>query len=233
MIDPYKVLGVSKDATPDEIKKAYRKKALEYHPDRNQGSKEAEERMKEINEAYAMLTDPNYKPNNSAHSAGGGYGPYGQSYGAGYGFGGGFGGFDPFSGGWGGYRQAGYQGGGAYAPELQAARNYVMSGYYQEALNALESVKERSAEWYFLSAQAHIGMGNRVTARQHAMTACQMAPDNFEYRLLLQQIEEGAAQYRQRGAMYGMPAMLCHNPCLQCVAFNVLLNCLCGGLRFC
>lgn len=58
MKDYYKVLGVSKNATLDEIKKAYRKLALEYHPDRNKGNKEAEEKFKEINEAYAVLSDP-------------------------------------------------------------------------------------------------------------------------------------------------------------------------------
>ncbi len=56
--DYYKILGVSKDATQEEIKKAYRRLALKYHPDRNQGNKEAEERFKEINEAYAVLSDP-------------------------------------------------------------------------------------------------------------------------------------------------------------------------------
>ncbi|MGC8586947.1 MAG: molecular chaperone DnaJ [Candidatus Micrarchaeia archaeon] len=56
--DYYKILGVSKSASQDEIKKAYRELALKYHPDLNKGSKEAEEKFKEINEAYAVLGDP-------------------------------------------------------------------------------------------------------------------------------------------------------------------------------
>ncbi|NIA08724.1 MAG: DnaJ domain-containing protein [Nitrospiraceae bacterium] len=54
----YKLLGVSKDASPAEIKKAFRKMALKYHPDKNRGDKTAEERFKEINEAYAVLSNP-------------------------------------------------------------------------------------------------------------------------------------------------------------------------------
>lgn len=57
MSDYYNLLGVSKDAGPDEIKKAYRKLAIQYHPDKNQGSKEAEERFKEVTEAYEVLRD--------------------------------------------------------------------------------------------------------------------------------------------------------------------------------
>ncbi len=58
MSDLYALLGVSKTAEPDEIKKAYRKLALKYHPDRNDGSKEAEERFKEVTQAYEALRDP-------------------------------------------------------------------------------------------------------------------------------------------------------------------------------
>ena len=56
--DYYEVLGVSRNASQEEIKRAYRRLALKYHPDRNQGDKEAEEKFKEIVEAYSVLSDP-------------------------------------------------------------------------------------------------------------------------------------------------------------------------------
>lgn len=56
--DYYKILGVDKSSGADEIKKAYRKLAMKYHPDRNKGNKDAEERFKAISEAYAVLSDP-------------------------------------------------------------------------------------------------------------------------------------------------------------------------------
>lgn len=59
--DYYETLGLKKGATPEEIKKAYRKLAVKYHPDKNPGDKKAEDRFKEINEAYAVLSDPQKK----------------------------------------------------------------------------------------------------------------------------------------------------------------------------
>lgn len=88
--DCYEILGISKSATDEEIKKAYRKKAKQYHPDANPGDKEAEEKFKEANEAYSILSDPDKKAKYDAY----GYAGVDPSAGGG-GFGGGFsGGFD-------------------------------------------------------------------------------------------------------------------------------------------
>ena len=89
--DYYEILGVSKSASADELKKAYRKLALEWHPDRNKAAN-ANEKFKEINEAYAVLSDPKKKETydqfgHSAFAPGGGMGGgWGQSRGAGSGF---------------------------------------------------------------------------------------------------------------------------------------------------
>jgi molecular chaperone DnaJ len=61
--DYYKILGIEKDATPDEIKKAYRKMAMKYHPDRNNGSSESESKFKEAAEAYDTLSNPEKRSN--------------------------------------------------------------------------------------------------------------------------------------------------------------------------
>ncbi len=82
--DYYEVLGVSKNATPEELKKAYRKLALQYHPDRNPGDKEAEEKFKEAAEAYEVLSNPEKRQRYdqfgfAGMSGAGGYGGQGMS----------------------------------------------------------------------------------------------------------------------------------------------------------
>lgn len=92
--DYYEVLGVPKDASADDIKKAYRKGAMKYHPDRNPGDKEAEQKFKEIGEAYEVLSDPDKKARYDQY----GFAGVDPNFGAGAGsYGGaGFGGFGDF-----------------------------------------------------------------------------------------------------------------------------------------
>ncbi len=77
--DLYSVLGVSREATADEIKRAYRKLARKYHPDRNQGDKDSEERFKEVQEAYDTLSDPEKRKQYDAGGMFSGFGPRGFS----------------------------------------------------------------------------------------------------------------------------------------------------------
>lgn len=119
--DYYEVLGVSKGASDDEIKKAFRKLAIKYHPDKNPGDKEAEAKFKEANEAYSVLSDKDKRSryDQFGHAgvggAGGGGNPFegfnfnGQNYSFNFGSAGGMGGFEDILGslfGMGGYRSA-------------------------------------------------------------------------------------------------------------------------------
>ena len=203
--DPYKILGVSPDASDEEIKRAYRALAKKYHPDRNPGDEEAAKKMQQVNAAYEQIKNPEKAQRR------GGYGGYSQ--------------YDPF--GFGGYRQQSYgstESGDSYQ---QAAMNYIRFGRYREALNALENSTDRNARWYYLSALANHGLGNQVTALEHIRRAVSMEPDNQEYLDALNRIEFGGAAYRQQAGNFRGFEMR-SNPCMNlCLCYLCQLLC-CG-----
>lgn len=178
MEDPYKVLGVSPDASDEEIKRAYRQLAKKYHPDLNPGDPEAAKKMQQINAAYDRIKNPE-------KAAGGGHGGYG---------------YDPYGGQW--QRTRSYGGDSAGDQYQKAAFQYIRYGRYREALNVLNNSAEKNARWYCLSALANDGLGNQVTALEHMRRAVSMEPDNGEYLELLRQIEQGGVAYRRQAGSY-------------------------------
>ena len=250
--DPYEVLGVPQTATDDEIKAAYRTLAKKYHPDLNGGSAAAEAKMKEVNEAYTLLI----KNKGQGGGQPSGYGGYGQGagyggyrgYGAGgssqggYGYGqggqngGGFGDFDPF--GFGEFfrraQQQQARGGGQttsaeYDPLLKPVEDSVLDADFARAAQLLQTIRDRRAAWYYWSARANIGLGNRMEALNDARIAVQMAPDEPAYRELLAALQNSGQTYQQYGSQRGFLGSMCANPCVSLMALNVLCNCCLGG----
>ena len=198
--DPYRVLGVSRDASDEEIKQAYRRLAKKYHPDLNPGDQEAARKMQEVNAAYEQIKNPE-----KAQPQSGGYG------------------YDPF----GGYRQQSRPEAGDDQYQ-QAAAQYIRFGRFREALNTLENSAQRDARWYYLSALANDGLGNQVTAMEHIRRAVSMDPGNPEYLSALSRMEHGGADYRQTAGNFQgftMGGSRCMNLCL-CYLMNLFC---CGG----
>lgn len=221
--DPYKVLGVDRNASDDEIKQAYRRLAKKYHPDLNPGDQEAARKMQEVNAAYEQIKNPEKFQQQQQTS--GGYG-YGQSSQGGYGY-------DPF--GFGGYQRS-YQHSSQPKGDQyqQAAYQYIRYGSYQQALNALLNSTNRDGRWYYLSALANDGLGNQVTALEHIKRAVSMEPDNEEYLRAMDRIEDGGASYRRQAGNFG-GFHLSGNPCASlCLCYLAQMFC-CGrgGFFYC
>ena len=232
--DPYKVLGVSPDASEEEITKAYRKLAKKYHPDLNPGDAAAAAKMSEINAAYDMIK------NGKASSA-----PSG-GYGGGYTGGNPAGGYtyrpnsgaDPFEeffrrytqGQYGGGTYTGTNGAGDYSRIYNEARTYINARNYVAAANLLSFVpeSERDAEWYYLYAIASYGLGNTVRAYECAQEACRREPSNAQYAQLLQRLEQIRSGYTDRSESYGRPHSSGLRYCLWLCIANALCN-LCAG----
>lgn len=244
MRDPYQILGVSRSATEEEIKKTYKALSRKYHPDaniNNPNKDQAEEKFKEIQYAYQQIM----KERTSGYGYGGAGSRTGSSYGSssyggssygGYGDFGGFGGFEDFFGG--AFQGQGYSGSSTGYEEdnyIRAAGNYVRNGYYKEARNVLDGMEEdkRSARWYYYSALAHAGLGNQVSALEHARKASSMEPFNADYRNLVNQFENGGSWYQQRQYTYGQPYSGGNGLCMKLCIANLLCNLCCGGGGLC
>ena len=215
MFDPYSILGVSRDASDEEIKKAYRKLSRKYHPDaniNNPNKDQAEEKFKEIQQAYDQIMKER---------------EYGSSGNYGYGGNTGYGGFGGFGGYGGSQSNSGYQ--DEEAIRRQAASNYVQSGHYQEAMNVLSSLKERNAQWYYLSAVANMGLGNNVNAMNHIREAVRLEPDNMQYRMMLQHMEGGGSWYQEQQNPFGGMPTAGNDLCMKCLMANLACSCCCPG----
>ena len=240
MRDPYEVLGVSRGASDDEIKKAYRAKCKRWHPDLNPNDPTAEEHFKEVQAAYDAITKGETGPQMGGNPYGSyqqqGYGQQNyqqQGYQNGYGGFDGFDGFDPFGFGFGfggyqqGYGQQGASYSGSDSPEMQAARNFVANGRYTEARRVLDSMNSRSARWYYLSSLANQGLGNSIDALQDARRAVQLDPNNTEYQMHLRRMQNPGQTYRTQ-TTYAQPGGLMRW-CWSMILLNLLCNCCCGG----
>ncbi len=242
--DPHQVLGVKPGATPDEIKKAYRQKAKECHPDLHPDDPNANRKMNEVNEAYDMLMHPEKyqarQQQSSAYQQGNPYGAYQQRTNGGYGpYGGQTGGWYDFDDlfGFGSARRA------SAAPpqempfdsmEVRTAVHAINGMRWQEAVSILSSVPStgRNARWHYLMGLAQQGAGNTMMAQEEMQRACQMEPGNALYHQLLQQYRQAGQAYAQRsqGFNFNMGAMDPSRWCMRICLLNLFCNFCCRCL---
>ncbi|MBQ0000245.1 MAG: DnaJ domain-containing protein [Clostridiales bacterium] len=222
-MDPYKILGITRDATDDEVKKAYRALSRKYHPDaniNNPNKDAAEEMFKRVQQAYEQIMKE--REYGSSYSGGSDYTGYGSQ--------GGYGGFGGF-GGFGGNPEPEYQ--DEEALRRQAASNFIQNMHFQDALNLLSSLHIRNAQWYYLSARANMGLGNNVNALSDIREAVRMEPDNMQYRMTLQNMENGGSWYQEQQMPFGGMPVSGNDFCMKLCLANIMCNLCCGPRFFC
>lgn len=208
MTNPYEVLGIKDGAGEEEIKRAYREQVKKYHPDQYMNNplfKLAEEKLREVNEAYEYLVkNGNYKRGN---------GPW-QDNTAG-------------SGG----HSSGFRDNTLY----NQARVHINSGNIVAAEAILEGSSNRNAEWYYLKGLIFLRKGWYDQARSHIQTAVQMDPVNIEYRNVLGQLGMSNMGYKETAFGKGYnrgpgicqlcTCLLCSGSCCECMGGNLIGCC--------
>jgi len=200
MNDPYSVLGVSQNASDDEVKKAYRELARKYHPDNyhdNPLSDLAQEKMKEVNEAYNTIM--------KSREGGGQHGGYQRHRGGAY--------TGPSSG-----------GGNPDSAKIRAAIN---SGDISFAEELLSAYPRRDAEWHFLMGSVCYRKGWLDDALRYYQTAVNMEPHNTEYRQAFAFMQQGGQAYRPFGGGHGQGHQTGCDACDICMALLCMNACCC------
>jgi curved DNA-binding protein CbpA len=215
MKDPYEILGVSHDASLDQVKESYRALAKKYHPDNYADSplKDlAEEKMSEVNAAYdTVISDIKRR---------------GQTQGGNQGF----------------YQQNGYQYQQSYADSsLSDVRRMLSQGLVSQAEELLEGIplQRRDAEWYYLRGMVYYRRGWFDDALNHFNTACNLNPTNVEYRQAYAQASRYSNTnygniYRQNNMRHSSgdcdfcdicSALLCADCCCECMGGDLIPCC--------
>lgn len=199
MSDPYKVLGVARDASDEDVKKAYRALARKYHPDKYADTDLADlasEKMKEINAAYEEIQ----KMRSGGSQGGAEHGAQGGAYGS--------------------YRA------GATSPEYAEIRRLINLGSIDEAEGRLMAMPEsaRTAEWSFLMGCVATRRRYYADAMHYFEAACQNDPYNTEYRMARDELRRQTAGFGGGYQTTGGNASLC-----DCCTTLICLDCLCGG----
>lgn len=201
-MNPYEVLGVSENATDEQIKNAYKELVKKYHPDRYQNNPLAdlaEDKLAEINEAYDTIM--------KMRSSG-----YGGGYGGGY------------NNGSSSYNNSGS---GSYSgADYQQARRHIDAGNLGAAEQILNQTGDRSAEWFFLNGVIASRKGWYDEAVNNLQTACNMEPANFEYRQHLNSMINRGQRY-QNNAMNRGYGGTSDDMCCQALQCYICADCCC------
>lgn len=184
MQDPYKLLGVSRDASDEEIKKAYRQLSKKYHPDANVGSPHLEEyteMFKQVQNAYDQIMEERK----------GGGDPFAQAFGF----------------------QQGHQF-DDHADIQTALHFIHSGHYEEayQVLQRM-AFEDRTADWYFLFGLSLWGKNNPIAAIENIKKACEMDPSNQQYRQTLAQMQAGQMQYQQMRRPFESAPYSCGSTC--------------------